>query len=83
LTAYDDVVTGAPIADGLDLATFRCGYGDGVCNAYVGPDRDGGPTRFVIDFAIVHLAWPVPDRAARSGDAASGSGQGTVENFAY
>ncbi len=22
--------------------------------------RDGQPTRFVIDFAIVHLGWPAP-----------------------
>jgi hypothetical protein len=60
LTAHDGVVTEYPIADGLDLATFSSGYGDGGYGVYVGLDRDGKPTRFVIDFAIVHLGWPAP-----------------------
>jgi hypothetical protein len=60
LTAHDGVITEYPIADGLDLAMFTTGYGDGGYGVYVGLDRDGKPTRFVIDFAIVHLGWPVP-----------------------
>jgi hypothetical protein len=60
LTAHDGVVTEFPIERGLDLAMFSSGYGDGGYNVYVGLDRDGQPTRFVIDFAIVHLGWPAP-----------------------
>ena len=58
LTAHDDVVTEFPIADGLDLAMFSSGYGDGGYDVWVGLDADGKATRFVIDFAIVHLGWP-------------------------
>ena len=58
LTAHDDVVTEVPIGDGLDMALFATGYGDGGYRVHVGLDADGKPTRFVIDFAIVHLAWP-------------------------
>jgi hypothetical protein len=32
-------------------------YGDDGHPVRVGLDRDGKPTRFVIDFAIVHFAW--------------------------
>jgi hypothetical protein len=60
LTAHDGVITELPIEGGLDLAMFTSGYGDGGYDVYVGLDRDGKPTRFVIDFAIVHLGWPAP-----------------------
>ena len=56
--AHDDIVTEVPIAGGLDMALFATGYGDGGYPVHVGLDADGKPTRFVIDFAIVHLAWP-------------------------
>ncbi len=58
LTAHDDTVTVVPIGDGLDMALFTTGYGDGGYPVHIGLDADGKPTRFVIDFAIVHLAWP-------------------------
>ena len=58
LTAHDGLITEFPIGDGLDLAMFSSGYGDGGYNVYVGLDRDGKATRYVIDFAIVHLGWP-------------------------
>ena len=58
LTAHDDIVTEVPIGGGLDMALFTTGYGDGGYAVHVGLDGDGKPTRFVIDFAIVHLAWP-------------------------
>jgi hypothetical protein len=60
LTAHDSLVTLFPIEDGLALALFSSGYGDGGYNVYVGLDRDGKPTRFVIDFSVVHLGWPAP-----------------------
>ena len=58
LMAHDDIVTEVPISDGLDMALFATGYGDGGYPVHVGLDANGKPTRFVIDFAIVHLAWP-------------------------
>jgi hypothetical protein len=58
LTAHDDVITEAPITTGLDYVRFSTGFGDGVYPIHVGLDAAGKPTRFVIDFAIVHLDWP-------------------------
>ena len=60
LTAHDDLITEVPIGDGTDLAMFATGYGDGAYGVYVGLDADGKPTRYVMDFAIVHLGWPWP-----------------------
>ena len=60
LTAHDDLITETQIGDGLDLAMFTTGYGDGGYRVYVGLDKDGSPTQYVIDFAVVHLAWPPP-----------------------
>jgi hypothetical protein len=37
---------------------FASGYGDGTYGVHVGLDADGRPTRYVMDFAIVHLGWP-------------------------
>lgn len=58
LTAHDGLIATVPLGDGLDLALFTTGYGDGGYGVYVGLDADARPTRYVIDFAIVHLAWP-------------------------
>ena len=58
LTAHASLVTEMPIGDGTDLTLFTTGYGDGDYGVYVGLDADGKPTRYVIDFAIVHLGWP-------------------------
>jgi hypothetical protein len=58
LTAHDDLITEVPIGEGTDLAMFASGYGDGTYGVYVGLDADGRPTRYVMDFAIVHLGWP-------------------------
>src|SRR4051794_16188237 len=60
LTAHDDLITEVPIGDGLDLALFTSGYGDGLYDVHVGLDANGKPTRYVMDFAIVHLGWPQP-----------------------
>ena len=60
LTAQESLITEVPIGDGSNLALFTTGYGDGGYGIYVGLDKHGGPTRFVIDFAIVHLDWPAP-----------------------
>ena len=58
LTAHDNMITAIPIGDDLDMAIFSTGYGDGGYGVYVGLDADGKPTRYVMDFAIVHLGWP-------------------------
>ena len=58
LTAHDDLITEVPIGEGLDLALFTTGDGDGGYRVYIGLDADGEPTRYVMDFAIVHLGWP-------------------------
>jgi hypothetical protein len=58
LTAHDNMITEIPIGDDLDMAIFSTGYGDGGYGVYVGLDADGKPTRYVMDFAIVHLGWP-------------------------
>ena len=58
LTAHDGIVATVPIGDDLDLALATSGYGDGVYGVHVGLDADGKPTRYVIDFGVVHLAWP-------------------------
>jgi hypothetical protein len=58
LTAHDDLITEVPIGGGTDLAMFASGYGDGTYGVYIGLDADGKPTRYVMDFAIVHLGWP-------------------------
>ena len=60
LTAQDDIVTEVPIGEGRNLVLFTTGYGDGGYGVYVGLDKEGKPTQFVLDFAIVHLDWPVP-----------------------
>ena len=52
------MITEIPIGDDLDMAIFSTGYGDGGYGVYVGLDADGKPTRYVMDFAIVHLGWP-------------------------
>ncbi len=58
LTAHDGLVTEVPIGGGTDLVMFASGYGDGTYGVHVGLDADGRPTRYVMDFAIVHLGWP-------------------------
>ena len=66
LTAHDNVITEVPIGEGLDMAIFTTGNGDGGYQVYVGLDADGKPTRFVMDFAIVHLGWPQAETSRAS-----------------
>ena len=60
LTAHDDLITEYPIDGTLDLVMFSSGFGDGGYPVFVGLDAAGQPTRFVIDFGLVHLDWPTP-----------------------
>jgi Protein of unknown function (DUF4241) len=58
LVAHDYLVTEYPIDDDTNLVLFSTGYGDGGYPVFVGLDARGRPTRFVIDFLLIHLAWP-------------------------
>jgi hypothetical protein len=58
LVAHDSLVTESPIDDSTNLVLFTTGYGDGGYPVYVGLDAGGEPTRYVIDFLVIHLAWP-------------------------
>jgi hypothetical protein len=58
LAAHDYLVTDFPIDDTLNMVLFSTGYGDGGYPLFVGLDANGKPTRFVIDFLIIHLDWP-------------------------
>ena len=58
LTAHDSLVTEYPIDDATNLVLFTTGYGDGGYPVFVGLGADGEPTRYVIDFLLIHLAWP-------------------------
>jgi hypothetical protein len=56
--AHDYLVTMLEPSAGLELAYFSSGAGDGGYPVYVGYDADGRPTRVVVDFYLLHLAWP-------------------------
>ena len=58
LTAHDGLVTEYQIGDGLNLAMFSTGLGDGQYPVRVGLDTAGRPTRYVLDCLLLHLAWP-------------------------
>jgi hypothetical protein len=58
MTAHDYLATEWTVADGLNLVRFSSGYGDGGYPVYIGFDADGRPTRVVVDFYVLHLAWP-------------------------
>ncbi len=57
LIAHDHPVTEWPIDDRLNFVLLSSGVGDGGYPVFVGLDQDGRPTRFVIDFMQLHLAW--------------------------
>jgi hypothetical protein len=57
LIAHDDLITEYQIGNGLDLVEFSSGFGDGQYEVRVGLDASGRPTRYVIDFGVLHLAW--------------------------
>jgi hypothetical protein len=58
MTAHDGQVTELDIEKGANLVMFSTGFGDGGYPLYVGLDAAGRPTRFVLDFHVLHLAWP-------------------------
>jgi hypothetical protein len=58
LAAHDYLATMIELSPELDLAYLTSGVGDGGYPVYVGYDAGGRPTRVVVDFYLLHLAWP-------------------------
>jgi hypothetical protein len=68
LTAHDHHVTEAAIDGELNQVMFSTGSGDGGYPLLVGLDAEGRPARFVLDFLLIHLAWPGrPELGSRDG----------------
>jgi hypothetical protein len=58
LAAHDHQVTEVPIDGDLNQVMFSTGSGDGGYPLLAGLDANGRPARFVLDFYLLHLAWP-------------------------
>ncbi|HSK52321.1 MAG TPA: DUF4241 domain-containing protein [Clostridia bacterium] len=58
LAAHDYLATEFPITADTNLVHVSSGIGDGGYPVHVGFDATGGPTRVVVDFYLLHLAWP-------------------------
>ena len=55
--AHDGLATNFAIDPRTNLVEFASGVGDGRYPVYVGYDAHGQPTRVVLDFSLLHLAW--------------------------
>jgi hypothetical protein len=60
LSAHDHAATELPIGENMNLVMFSTGVGDGGYPVFTGLDGEGRPTRFVMDFGLLHLDWPPP-----------------------
>ena len=58
IVAHDGLGTEWPLSPEANLVRVTSGVGDGGYPVYVGYDADGNPTRVVVDFLLLHLAWP-------------------------
>jgi hypothetical protein len=58
LLAHESLVTNYRLDARMNLAQFTTGLGDGVYRVFVGRDAAGRATRVVMDFGLLHLAWP-------------------------
>ncbi len=58
LTAHDSLATEWDLTPQANLAMFSSGIGDGGYPVFVGYDAADRPTRVVVDFYLLHLAWP-------------------------
>jgi Protein of unknown function (DUF4241) len=58
LAAHDYLATEYDLTPELNLAHFTSGNGDGGYPVWIGRDAAGNPTRVVVDFFLLHLAWP-------------------------
>jgi hypothetical protein len=58
ILAHDGLAMEGAITPETNLVQFSSGVGDGGYPVYIGFDAAGEPTRVVVDFYILHLAWP-------------------------
>jgi hypothetical protein len=58
MVAHDYLGTEWALTPETNLIRVSSGVGDGGYPVYVGFDALGNPTRAVIDFLLLHLAWP-------------------------
>ncbi|HEX2142667.1 MAG TPA: DUF4241 domain-containing protein, partial [Candidatus Limnocylindria bacterium] len=58
MMAHDYLGTEWQVDGGLNLVRVSSGVGDGGYPVYVGFDAGGQPTMVVVDFYLLHLAWP-------------------------
>ena len=58
MVAHDYLATEWELTPETNLVQVSSGVGDGAYPIYVGFDAQGEPTRVVVDFSLVHLAWP-------------------------
>ena len=58
MVAHDSLGTEWELTPDTNLVRVSSGNGDGGYPVYVGYDAAGNPTRVVVDFLLLHLAWP-------------------------
>ena len=58
MVAHDYLGTERGLTPETNLVRVSSGVGDGGYPVYVGYDAAGKPTRVVVDFLLLHLAWP-------------------------
>ena len=58
MVAHDSLGTEWELTPDTNLVRVSSGIGDGGYPVYVGYDAAGNPTRVVVDFLLLHLAWP-------------------------
>ena len=58
MVAHDGLGTEWELTPDTNLVRVSSGVGDGGYPVYVGYDAAGNPTRVVVDFLLLHLAWP-------------------------
>jgi hypothetical protein len=58
MVAHDYLATDWELTPQTNLVQVSSGVGDGAYPVYVGFDEQGEPTRVVVDFYLLHLAWP-------------------------
>ena len=58
MVAHDSLGTEWQLTPETNLVRVSTGNGDGGYPVYVGYDAAGNPTRVVLDFLLLHLAWP-------------------------
>ena len=58
MVAHNSLGTEWELTPEANLVRVSTGIGDGGYPVYVGYDAAGNPTRVIVDFLLLHLAWP-------------------------